>query len=67
MKLSRRGVTVDEIHEITKIDEWFLNKLCKLIDIEKEMSKGELPFELYETAKKLGYPDKVIERISGCR
>lgn len=63
----RRGVTVDEIHDITKIDEWFLNKLCKLIDIEKEMSKGELPFELYETAKKLGYPDKVIERISGCK
>lgn len=63
----RRGVTVDEIHEITKIDEWFLNKLCKLIDVEKEMAKGELPFELYETAKKLGYPDKVIERISGCK
>ena len=63
----RRGVSVDEIHDITKIDEWFLNKLCKLIDIENEMAKGELPFELYEKAKKLGYPDKVIERISGCK
>lgn len=61
----RRGVTVDEIHGITKIDEWFLNKLCKLIDIEKELSKGGVSFELYRDAKKLGYPDKVIERLSG--
>lgn len=61
----RRGVTVDEIHEITKIDEWFLNKLCKLIDIERELAKGNVSFELYRDAKKLGYPDKVIERISG--
>ena len=63
----RRDVSVDEIHEITKIDEWFLYKLCKLIDIERELAKGELSDELYETAKKLGYPDKVIERISGCK
>ncbi len=61
----RRGVTVDEIHEITKIDEWFLYKLCKLIDIERELAKGNVSFELYRDAKKLGYPDKVIERISG--
>lgn len=61
----RRGVTVDEIHDITKIDEWFLNKLCKLIDIERELAKGDVSFELYHQAKKLGYPDKVIEKISG--
>ena len=63
----RRDVSVDEIHEITKIDEWFLYKLCKLIDIERELAKGELSDELYETAKKLGYPYKFIERISGCK
>ena len=63
----RRGVSVDEIYEITKIDEWFLNRLLKLIDMEKELAKGELPYELYEAAKKMGYPDKVIERISGCK
>ena len=62
----RRGVTVEEIHEITKIDEWFLNKLQKLINIEKELRKGVLTDELYLTAKKLGYLDKVIEEISGC-
>ncbi|MCR5540247.1 MAG: carbamoyl-phosphate synthase large subunit [Ruminococcus sp.] len=61
----RRGVTVDEIHSITMIDEWFLNKLCKLIDMEKELAKGNVSKETYLEAKKMGYPDKVIERISG--
>ena len=63
----RRGVSVDEIHEITKIDKWFLNKLDKLIDVEKELRKGVLTNELYLRAKKLGYLDKVIEEISGCK
>ena len=62
----RRGVSVDEIHEITKIDEWFLYKLMKLIDVEKELRKGVLTNELYLKAKRLGYLDKVIEEISGC-
>ena len=61
----RRGVSVDEIHDITKIDEWFLYKLCKLIDVERELAKGDVDDELYLKAKKLGYPDKVIERLSG--
>ncbi|SFB96743.1 carbamoyl-phosphate synthase large subunit [Ruminococcus albus] len=61
----RRGVSVDEIHSITMIDEWFLNKLCKLIDMEKELAKGNVSKETYFEAKKMGYPDKVIERISG--
>ena len=63
----RRGVSVDEIHEITKIDKWFLNKLDKLIDVEKELRKGVLTSELYLRAKKLGYLDKVIEEVSGCK
>ena len=62
----RRGVTVDEIHEITKIDEWFLYKLTKLIGVERELSKGILTYDLYTEAKKIGYPDSVIERLSGC-
>ena len=61
----RRGVTVDEIHAITMIDEWFLNKLCKLIDMEKELAKGNVSKETYLEVKRMGYPDKVIERISG--
>ena len=61
----RRGTTVDEIHAITKIDEWFLNKLRKLIDVERELAKGDYSEETYIHAKKLGFPDKVIERLSG--
>ncbi|MBQ1433902.1 MAG: carbamoyl-phosphate synthase large subunit, partial [Ruminococcus sp.] len=61
----RRGVSVDEIHSITMIDEWFLNKLCKLIDMEKELAKGNVSKDTYLEAKRMGYPDKVIERISG--
>jgi len=61
----RRGFAVEEIHEITKIDEWFLCKLCKLIDMERELAKGDFSRETYIQAKKLGYTDKVIERISG--
>ena len=61
----RRGVTVDEIHAITKIDEWFLNKLLKLVAVENKLLSGDDSFETYETAKKLGFPDKVIERLTG--
>lgn len=60
----RRGVSVDEIHSITKIDEWFLYKLCKLIDMEKTL-KNNFNEETYLEAKKIGYTDKVIEKITG--
>lgn len=61
----RRGVSVDKLHSITLIDEWFLNKLRKLIDMETRLGKGSLDKQTYLTAKKMGYPDKVIERLSG--
>jgi len=62
----RRGVTPEYIHDITKIDIWFLYKLLKLIDTEKELRKGVLTDELYLKAKKQGYLDKVIKELSGC-
>ena len=61
----RRGVSVDELHAETMIDEWFLYKLTKLIDMERELAKGNVSKETYIEAKRMGYPDKVIERISG--
>ncbi|MEE0930566.1 MAG: carbamoyl-phosphate synthase large subunit, partial [Acutalibacteraceae bacterium] len=63
----KRGITVDEIHAITMIDEWFLEKLLKLVNIEREMSKGELTPELYHKAKTMGYLDKTIEEFTGCK
>ena len=61
----KRGISVDEIHSITMIDEWFLSKLLNLVKLESRLAAEELTDELYIEAKKNGYPDKVIERISG--
>ena len=61
----KRGVTVEEIHEITMIDCWFLNKLLNLVNLEKWLADGELTEQKYDIAKKYGYLDSTIERISG--
>ncbi len=63
----KRGITVDDIHSITKIDEWFLEKLLNLVNCENELKKGELTPELYRRAKLLGYLDSTIEKYSGCK
>lgn len=62
----KRGVSVDEIYRQTKIDRWFLHKFQHMVELEKELAKGNLTDELYRTAKQYGYPDSVIRRISGC-
>ena len=61
----KRGVSVDEIHELTMIDKWFLNKLMNLVNLEKWLAKDELTVEKYNLAKQYGYLDSTIERISG--
>ncbi len=61
----RRGVSVDEIHSITMIDEWFLCKFLNLIAMEKQLASGVLDDALYLGAKKLGFPDKLIEELNG--
>ncbi len=63
----KRGISVEDIHAITMIDEWFLNKMLNLVAMEDELSRGELTDELYLRAKKMGYPNKVIEEFSGCK
>ncbi len=61
----KRGVSIDEIHEITMVDEWFLGKLKNLVELEKWLADGELNQMKYEFAKKMGYLDSTIKRISG--
>lgn len=61
----KRGITPEEIHEITMIDNWFLYKLLNLVELEKWLADGELTEEKYNTAKQYGYLDSTIERISG--
>ncbi len=61
----KRGVSIDKIYDITKIDEWFLNKLKNLSDFEKEIHGKAITKEQYLRAKKMGYPDKELEKLSG--
>ncbi len=63
----QRGISCSLIHEVTKIDLWFLHKLANLAALEKELAAACLTPELYQKAKILGYTDKVIEYLSGCR
>ena len=61
----KRGISTDEIHKLTMIDKWFLEKLMNLVNLEKWLADSELTVEKYNTAKQYGYLDSTIERISG--
>ncbi len=61
----KRGISIDTIHDITKIDKWFISKLNNLVQLEKWLAEGELTQEKYDIAKKYCYLDSTIERISG--
>lgn len=61
----KRNIPIETIHEITKIDCWFLSKLNNLVELERLLRDGELTVEKYDLAKRYGYLDSTIERISG--
>ena len=61
----RRGISLDEIFEITMIDRWFLSKFRKLAEMEAWLSDGELTQEKYLSAKKMGFLDATITALSG--
>ena len=61
----KKGVSIDEVFEITKIDRWFLNKFKNLIAYEEKLASEKLTRALYEEGKRLGYLDKDIEAFSG--
>lgn len=62
----KRGVTVNEIHEITRIDRWFLSKLKHLAGFELDIAANGLDDEKYKLGKRYGYTDKALKRISRC-
>ena len=67
-KAMHKGYTVDDIHELTKIDKWFLEKLKHIIDIDEAMKKcniNTLDRELLRTAKVYGFTDFQIARAVG--
>ena len=55
----KRGKTVEELHELTMVDCWFLNKLMNLIELEREMAAKPLTEDLYLLAKQYGYLDAI--------
>ena len=61
----KKGITIDEIYAITKIDEWFLAKLKNLADYEAEITGKKLTRAQYLEGKRIGYTDKALERFSG--
>ncbi len=67
-KAMHKGYDVDQIHELTKIDKWFLNKLKHIIDIDealKECNINTLDKELLRTAKVYGFTDFQVARAVG--
>ena len=61
----RRGFSYDKIHEITKIDKWFIDKLCILTEMETALKIQPLTAELLKEAKRIEFPDNVIARLTG--
>ncbi len=61
----RRGISYEEIHEITKIDIWFLDKIAILTEMERALQTQELTVELLREAKRMEFPDSVIARLTG--
>ena len=61
----RRGVTPQKIHDITKIDLWFLDKYLNIIKVEKELEEKPLDETLLRKAKEFEFMDKTISELSG--
>ena len=61
----RRGVTYETIHDINKIDVWFIDKLAILVEMENALKTQPLTKELLLEAKRIEFPDNVIARLTG--
>ena len=61
----RRGYSYEEIHSITKIDEWFIDKLKIIVDMENRLHSESMNETLLREAKRIEFPDNVIARLSG--
>lgn len=60
----RRGVKYEHIHEITKIDLWFIDKIAILVEMENRLKTEELTVELLKEAKRIEFPDNVISQLT---
>ena len=62
----RRGISAEEIHDITKVDIWFIDKINNIVQEEKALREApEITKEMMQEAKRMEFPDKVIAQITG--
>ncbi|MCI8597533.1 MAG: carbamoyl-phosphate synthase large subunit [Lachnospiraceae bacterium] len=61
----RKDISYEKIHEITKIDVWFIDKIAILVEMEETLKGRELTVELLKEAKRMGFPDNVIANLTG--
>ena len=61
----RRGMGYEEIHYITKIDQWFIDKIATLVEMEQKLQNHSLNAQTLREAKRLEFPDSVIARLTG--
>ncbi|MBR3517663.1 MAG: carbamoyl-phosphate synthase large subunit [Lachnospiraceae bacterium] len=61
----RKGISYEDIHRITMVDNWFIDKIAILTEMEARLESEELTEELLREAKRLEFPDNVIARLSG--
>ncbi len=61
----RQGISYEEIHEITKIDLWFIDKIAILVEMEQKLQNTPLSRELLAEAKRMEFPDNVIAGLTG--
>ena len=60
----RRGVKYEHIHEMTKIDLWFIDKIAILVEMENRLKTEELTVDLLKEAKRIEFPDNVISQLT---
>lgn len=61
----RRNISYEAIHDITKIDIWFIDKIAILVEMEQALKEQELTEELLREAKRIEFPDNVIGQLTG--
>ena len=61
----RKGISYEEINDITKIDMWFIDKISVLVEMENALKTQPLTVELLKEAKRIEFPDNVIARLTG--
>ena len=61
----RKGIDYDTIHDITKVDVWFIDKIAILVEMEQKLRAFELTVDLLKEAKRIEFPDNVIAQLTG--